>query len=565
MYRKIIVAIVTFLFIIGGFIPSLTGVVNSKKYDRLEVWHCSDWPWNDNDDYYEDENGILHVRDSIQKAVNNANDAGTIFIHKSDDEVYQIGRNPIDIRKPLSIEGEDKEYTTVQSYSTSHCVFSINSDNVMIKNLTITGAYYPSDNANPIQSAIIIYDNDNNVETGTIDIKIFNNIIKENSNGITIISYNENPESINVSNNEIINNKLNGIIIDSGCAEIWNNSICKNKNAGISLWGGENGNIIKANTFSLNGYGIWNDQGIDNIISYNLIVNNSIGIAFWNKDGVEFCCENTVNNNYIFSNNNSGMVIGYVTRNLIYNNTFKENGECGLNLFGDCHDNTIYHNNFLDNGNHWLLKKHCCNAADNDKCNKWYNLSLEEGNYWSDYSKRTNIDVELESEDYRGTWDAIRNDASYFLPYYVKIYALNLNIYLDIIQSSEDKYPWVRKNGWNPQPPEKPDITCHTIGKQIEFKARAVDSNDDNIKFLYRITNETGDVVFGYDWSFIDENNYWGVESGNWSILKNCGIPEPGSYLLHIKAIDIRSGDHNNEKGFDYHESRVSTEDFDIL
>lgn len=558
------VVIITFLLIIGGFVPSLCSVVNSKKYNQVEVWHSDEWPWNDNDDYYEDEHGILHVRESIQKAVNNANDAGTIKVHKSVDGTYQIGRNPIDIRKPLSIKGEEKESTIVQSYSTSHCVFSIHSDNVIIKNLTITGAYYPSDNANPIQSAIIIYDNDN-IITGTTNVTIFNNIIKENSNGITIISYNEKPESINISNNQIINNELNGIIIDSGCAEIWNNIFSKNKNAGISLWGGEVGNNIKNNTFSMNDYGIWNDQGIDNNISYNLIMNNSIGIAFWNKNQVEYCCANTVHHNHIVSNNDSGMVIGYVTRNVIFNNTFEENGECGLNLFGDCHDNTIYHNNFIDNGKHWILKKHCCNAADNDKCNKWYNVTLEEGNYWSDYSKRTNIEVELESEDYRGTWDAIRNDASYFLPYYVKIYALNLNIYLDMIPGSEDIYPWVRKNGWNPQPPEKPDIYCHTIGKQIEFKTRAEDINDDNIKFLYQITNETGDVVFGYEWSFIDENDYWGVASGNWSILKNCGIPEPGSYLLQIKAIDIRSGDHNNKKGFDYQESKISMETFDIL
>ena len=563
MVKKRIVTIIILLFIFGGFFPSLNGIVN-VKYDRVEVWHSIDWPFNENDEYYEDEYGVLHVRESIQKAIINANDAATIFIHKSDDKSYQIGRNPIDIRKPLSIEGEDREHTIVESYSTSHCVFSINSDDVSIRNLTITGAYYPSDNANPIQSAIIVYDNDN-VGIGTINITIVDNIIKENSNGITLISYNENPESINISNNDIVNNKLNGIIVDSGCAEIWNNSICKNNNAGISLWGGEDGNIIKANRFSLNDYGIWNDQGLDNVISYNLIENNSIGIAFWNKNKVEFCCENIVQNNHILSNNDSGMVIGYVTRNLIFNNTFEKNGECGLNLFGDCHDNTIYHNNFLENGKHWLFKKNCCNAADNDKCNKWYNLSLEEGNYWSDYSQRTNIDVDLESEDYRGTWDAIRNDASYFLPYYVKIYALNLNIYLDMVESSEDKYPWVRKNGWNPQPPEKPDIFCHTIGKQIEFKAKAIDSNDDNIKFLYQIINETGDVVFGYDWSFVDENDYWGVESGNWSILKNCGIPEPGSYCLQVKAIDIRSGDHNNKKGFDYQESRVAMENFDIL
>jgi hypothetical protein len=259
------------------------------------------------------------------------------------------------------------------------------------------------------------------------------------------------------------------------------------------------------------------------------------------------------------------MVIGYVTENLIFNNTFEENGECGLTLIEDCHDNIIYHNNFINNGKHWLFKNYCCNAADNDKSNKWYNLTLQEGNYWNDYSKRTNINIELESEDYRGTWDAVRNDASYFLPYYLKIYALNLNIYFDMIQCSEDRYPWVRKNGWDPQPPEKPDISCHTIGKQIEFKARAIDSNDDNIKFLYKITNESGDVVYGYDWSFIDENDYWGIASGNWSIIKNCGIPEPGSYILQIKAIDIRSGDHNDKKGFDYQESRVSLENFDIL
>ena len=59
------------------------------------------------------------------------------------------------------------------------------------------------------------------------------------------------------------------------------------------------------------------------------------------------------------------------------------NGEYGIQLSDDSDNNAIHHNSFFANGQNNLKNSQAC---DNGTYNLWYDETLLEGNYWSDYS-----------------------------------------------------------------------------------------------------------------------------------------------------------------------------------
>jgi hypothetical protein len=56
------------------------------------------------------------------------------------------------------------------------------------------------------------------------------------------------------------------------------------------------------------------------------------------------------------------------------------NGAYGIELFDDSAINIIHHNDFITNG------QNTSQACDNGMNNQWYDETVLEGNYWSDYS-----------------------------------------------------------------------------------------------------------------------------------------------------------------------------------
>jgi parallel beta-helix repeat protein len=161
---------------------------------------------------------------------------------------------------------------------------------------------------------------------------ISDNNIKNNTNGIFINSYSSYSysNSNNICNNIIEDNRFAGIYAYRLIyTNITANTISGNKNEGICI----------------------RDSSNNNIISKNIIIkNNGIGIylMFYSKNN-NFC-NNTISNN-------SG----------------------GITLQFNCNYNKIFRNNFINN---------TYNNA-NDYCtNTWYNLTITEGNYWSDYSEK---------------------------------------------------------------------------------------------------------------------------------------------------------------------------------
>ncbi|MCX6665224.1 MAG: right-handed parallel beta-helix repeat-containing protein [Euryarchaeota archaeon] len=139
-----------------------------------------------------------------------------------------------------------------------------------------------------------------------------------------------------------------------------------------------NYNCITNNKIQENYYGIYFLRSSYNFISQNTIINNNAsGIALSSVNGIVLSSgsvNNTVSQNIIQGNQNSGISIYYCTDNTISGNIIADNRGHGIDLWGLCSQNIIYHNNFINN-----------NPNAHDECNNtWYNTELQEGNYWSD-------------------------------------------------------------------------------------------------------------------------------------------------------------------------------------
>ncbi len=105
-------------------------------------------------------------------------------------------------------------------------------------------------------------------------------------------------------------------------------------------------------------------------ISNNYITGNNAGITYRDRNNF-----NISNNN--ISLNSRGINLINATGSTINDNYISYNNE-GISLDNTSYNNTIYHNDIIGNN---------IQASDNNLCsNSWYDPTLLEGNYWSDYS-----------------------------------------------------------------------------------------------------------------------------------------------------------------------------------
>jgi len=147
-----------------------------------------------------------------------------------------------------------------------------------------------------------------------------------------------------------------------------------NNNDGIYLLTDCINNTIKDNEVVSNG-----DDGIqlgfsncfNLILNNNMSSNNDIGIVLSSFGN----CNNSIYGNIISLNNYDGISIyGTSNSNSIYDNIILSNSEKGIYI-ETANNNIIYHNNIINNNQ---------NTYD-DSSNTWYNVSLQEGNYYDDY------------------------------------------------------------------------------------------------------------------------------------------------------------------------------------
>lgn len=162
-----------------------------------------------------------------------------------------------------------------------------------------------------------------------------------------------------ISNNNILNNDLHGLVIEQGIGNtITRNLFYNNKGNGIDIYGDNNKinyNIISSSGF----YGIAIDGSKSNQVTYNNISNVYYGINVYSennhitKNNIKKCHigvylhkgKNTVSNNMISSNSkylgNSYGVYATGNNNKILNNKFSTN-TTGIKIKGD--KNTLFNN-----------------------------------------------------------------------------------------------------------------------------------------------------------------------------------------------------------------------------
>jgi len=245
--------------------------------------------------YVDDDGGADYTQ--IQKAIDDASDGDTIFVHNG--TYYET----LIINKSINLIGASKDKTIIDFQNTNEInqnnIVFIEADNCTIKELKIIGT--GTTKSDTVGISI-------NASYNTIS----NNIILNNYKGVNI---GEDSKNNNVSWNTVSNNWY-GIALRYSD----NNNISKNNVSlsglfgyGIYLSVSDNNNIFD-NTISDNFYGMRIKSSENNKVFGNLVVKN--------KKGMFFCCG--------------------AGDNMIYYNTFKNNSEW------NAHDDVI---NQWDNGN----------------------------------------------------------------------------------------------------------------------------------------------------------------------------------------------------------------------
>ena len=239
------------------------------------------------------------------------------------------------------------------------------------------------------------------------DLYSGNNII--NGNTANSNYYGIDLESSNniISNNEMFYN-LNGLFLSmSNNNAIWSNIIYSNTKDGIYLRGQRN--IVFNNIINSNGF------GISLVSGNNIIINNIISSNRGRGLDLLYAGETKILNNFVDYNLGEGIYSINSSTITISSNTINSNYVSGIEIDADSNFYEIYHNNIVNN------------AVDAGSSNIWYNESLKEGNYWSDYDG---------ADDGSGTGKhAIARDGigDTKLPY---------------PEQGHDLYPFMNRDGW---------------------------------------------------------------------------------------------------------------------
>ena len=149
----------------------------------------------------------------------------------------------------------------------------------------------------------------------------------------------------------------------------WNTSVIDGDGSGDTVH-------LSVDRVNISGFTIKNsgNAGIEirsnyNNISGNVISNNEMGISL-NYSNHNFLSDNLIE----LSSNYCGICFYYSNNNTLFENTIISNNLYGIHIGSSSNNNVIFHNNFNNTKN-----------AYDTSTNIWYNNTLREGNYWSDY------------------------------------------------------------------------------------------------------------------------------------------------------------------------------------
>ena len=219
---------------------------------------------------------------------------------------------------------------------------------------------------------------------------VANNTCESNNNGLCVITC---IESV-VTNNTCFNNTFVGLIIWNTSAFAANNtcfsngygielrlahvtlshSKCFNNTYyGISLKGSSYSTIIN-NSCKDNGYGIYHKDSFHTLVANNTCESNNYGMFYTIGSWYDTIINNTCANNTM-----DGIYLEHVRDGEVKNNLLYNNSNYGLYLT-DTIDTVIASNVFVDNNVGGTSQ-----AYDDGFYNVWFDQSINEGNYWSDW------------------------------------------------------------------------------------------------------------------------------------------------------------------------------------
>lgn len=297
--------------------------------------------------------------------------------------------------------------------------------------------------------------------------KLYGQLFLINCEGVTVANQNYSSTSVGltlayssncqIESNVISNNNKYGIYIYESTNLFVSNNYLFNNNIGIWLLSGPSSTIVNNTCVNSGEYGFFLSSSEGLIVANNSISNNS-------KTGIELlsCSASNIENNnfaknavglsvksnFVFISENNykenelGLYVSSSKRTIIDSNIFIKNSDSIQLISSDnctiihnillkgnsyaltldmCSDNnTIYHNIFIAN-----TKFGTSQAYDDGVNNTWYNITLLEGNYWSDWSGVGNYSID----------GIARNVDPYpsHLPYTFNIDSTNRKLYLLIL------------------------------------------------------------------------------------------------------------------------------------
>jgi parallel beta-helix repeat protein len=283
--------------------------------------------------------------------------------------------------------------------------------NLSMNTITTNNGYgiylYKSSSSNTITENNITNNGYGIYLEGSSSNTITRNNVTYNSKGICL--YGSSSTSA-ITENNITNNGYGIYLEGSSSNTITRNNVTYNSK-GIYLEGSSSSNTITRNNVTYNSKGIClYGSSSTSAITENNITNNGYGIY------LEGSSSNTITRNNVTYNSKGGIYIKASSSNTITRNNVTYNSK-GIYLQYSSNNNRIYHNNLKNTNNAY------------DTCsNTWYNTTIHQGNYWSDYQEQ-NPDATDGNGD--GCWDTPYNISGKTPP-------------------NQDLYPLV--NPWTPPP-----------------------------------------------------------------------------------------------------------------